>query len=65
MRAVRGARTSLVGIPPLLPPVSHGLGALFSTRGFRATNTVYAIILILAAAAVVTVAFFVITALAP
>jgi len=40
-------------------------GALYCGKGVRATNTVYAIILILAAAAVVTVAFWVVTDLTP
>jgi hypothetical protein len=48
--------------PAITPRHRTGRG-LYPTRGFRATNIVYAIILILAAAAVVTVAFLVVTAL--
>jgi len=48
-----------------LPPVSHGPGALYCGKGVRAKNTVYAIIFILAAAAVVTGVFLGIPALTP
>jgi hypothetical protein len=49
---------------PSLPPVSHGPGALCCGKGFRKTMySVYALIYIVAAAAVVTVAFLVVTAL--
>ncbi len=49
-------------IPPL-PPVSHGPGARYQGKGLRTMNTVYAMIYIVAAAAVVVVAFLVVTAL--
>jgi len=58
----RGLLPSLVGIPPI-PPVSHGPGALYQGKGLRTMNTVYAMIYIVATAAVVTVAFLVVTAL--
>jgi hypothetical protein len=50
--------------PAITPRYRTGRG-LYSTRRFTATNTVYALVYIVAAALVVTVAFFVVTALTP
>jgi len=63
--AGRARGTFLDRYVPPLPSASHGPGALYCGKGVRATNIVYAIISILAAAAVVTVAFLVITDLMP
>jgi hypothetical protein len=67
MRTVRGGLPPLVMVSgPPLPPVSHGPGVLCCGKGLGKTmNTFYAIIFILAAAVVVTVAFLVITDLTP
>jgi len=52
----------LANKPAITPWHRTGWG-LYSTRRFTATNTVYALVYIVAAALVVTGAFFVVTAL--
>ncbi len=62
---MRGANL-LDKVAPPLPSVSHGPGTPYRGKGFGKTmNSVYALIYIVAAAAVVTVAFLVVTALTP
>jgi hypothetical protein len=65
VRAVRGARTSLECQTAITPGIARA-GDSIPAKGLgKSMNSVYALIYIVAAAVVVTVAFLVVTALTP